>query len=86
MAESFLDGHEIRSGFIQMKTESMSAAVEYEAPFSKAGALHSLVKDVTDRLRVNAGTRLLAGEKPVLTGSTGIGLVDVINQDKQGFF
>ena len=86
MTESFLNGHDIRPGFIQMQSESVAAAMEHKTAVCKAGTLNGIVKNVADGLVINVGTFLLSGKKPVLAGGTVICLTDVVGQDKQGFF
>ncbi len=86
MAESLLDGHYVRSGFIQMQSESMTAAVKYRSAVREACTADRAVKDVAYRLTVNAGGRLLTREKPIPMGGSGIRPVDVIDQNTESFF
>ena len=80
MSHSFLDGHQIRAGFIKVKAERMAEAVEIKAGLIHPRLLQMADEGVANRLFADVRAGLLAGEKPVLLLRSGVRGADVGNE------
>ena len=83
MPHCLLDGDQVGAGFIEMKSESVTKAMEIEAAVSEAGLVKMADEDVIDRLLTDMGVLLLPGKQPVLRPGAAISRPDIRYQIKK---
>jgi hypothetical protein len=81
MPHCLLDGDQVGAGFIEMKSESVTKAMEIEAAVSEAGLVKMADEDVIDRLLTDMGVLLLPGKQPVLRPGAAISRPDIRYQE-----
>ena len=78
MPHCLLDGDQVGAGFIEMKSESVTKAMEIEAAVSEAGLVKMADEDVIDRLLTDMG---VPGKQPVLRPGAAISRPDIRYQE-----